>query len=375
MLFGGGYLTPRTGLGASALVAPMAPIENRPETATRKNKAAQFPSDEARTATKEAGGISGTPRQPPGNGPRQRRMVRVKSMRVEKKASSVARVLARIRPDGEHHRQHQGAIELVVILVPQHALAQPEIADGAGQAQERHHQAENGDGGIGLHADGHHEERDRGAGEGQGVEGELAHLRRHRQLLPERPSCWPRVGGSSLRAHCAWPLVQRACCARQAAAVWRQFTRHFDVRQHGAAPAPQHAAHGKVEIFGQRIAGPAAGLLDRQAIPHRAVPLNDMGRPARKRASCSTAKCEIQQHALHARQPVGAAVGMTPARLHEARPAVGDQRRHGAAQEIRRRHEVGIEDGHEGRIAMRQAEGQIAGLEALAVAPPQQAAD
>ena len=79
----------------------------------------------------------------------------------------------------------------------------------------------------------------------------------------------------------------------------------------------------------------------------------------------------IQQQPLHPRQPVGGAIGMAPAGLDEGQPAVGQQHWHGAAQEIGRRHEIGVKDRHKGRLGMGQAKSQIAGLEADAVAAPQ----
>ncbi|MNC88584.1 hypothetical protein D3C83_44130 [compost metagenome] len=56
----------RTGLGASALVAPMVPIEIRPETAKIKNRALQFrDSVKAMRAMNRPTSNSGAPRQPP----------------------------------------------------------------------------------------------------------------------------------------------------------------------------------------------------------------------------------------------------------------------------------------------------------------------
>ncbi len=60
---------------------------------------------------------------------------------------------------------------------------------------------------------------------------------------------------------------------------------------------------------------------------------------------------------------------MGPARLHKGQAGIGDQGRHGAAQEIGRRHKIGVEDRHIGRIAMLEPEGEIASLESGAVAP------
>ena len=56
---------------------------------------------------------------------------------------------------------------------------------------------------------------------------------------------------------------------------------------------------------------------------------------------------------------------MAPAGLHECQPVIGQQHRQSAAQEIGRRHEVGIEHGNEGRLGMRKPEGEVARLETL----------
>ena len=180
-----------------------------------------------------------------------------------------------------------------------------------------------------------------------------------------------QISGSSLRAHWAWPLVQRACCARHAAAVCGNSPGTTRSGHHGAAPALHHAAHGKVQVFGQGVAGPAAALFDGGAVPHAGAAVEGHRQAGAEARFLLHREMGIQQQALHPRQPVGVAVGMAPARLHKGQAAVGQQRRHGAAQEIGRRHEIGIEDRHIGRVGMGKAEGQIAGLETLAVAAPQ----
>ena len=50
------------------------------------------------------------------------------------------------------------------------------------------------------------------------------------------------------------------------------------------------------------------------------------------RAFLLDGEMRVEQQALHARQPVLVAVGMAPARLHEGKAAVGDERGHGAAR-------------------------------------------
>src|SRR5471032_3396652 len=91
-----GVMRRGTGLGA---IAPMAPIETRPDTAKKKNSALQLASAKAMVGSSTPTTSSGPPRQPPfWISPTL--VVRLKSIRVEKKASNVARVLARIRPEG-----------------------------------------------------------------------------------------------------------------------------------------------------------------------------------------------------------------------------------------------------------------------------------
>ena len=142
--------------------------------------------------------------------------------------------------------------------------------------------------------------------------------------------------------------------------------------QHGAAPALQHAAHGQVQIFRERIAGPAAGLFDRQSVPHAGRTVERHGQAGAEARFLFHCKMRVQQKTLHPGQPVVVAVGMAPARLHKGQAVIGQQHRQGAAQEIGRRHKVGVEHGDERRVGVRKPEGQVAGLEALAVAAAQQ---
>src|SRR5579864_7318720 len=77
----------------------------------------------------------------------------------------------------------------------------------------------------------------------------------------------------------------------------------------------------------------------------------------------------VEKKALHARQPVGKAVGVPPARLNKAKSCIGDKSGYGAAEEIWWGNEVGVEDRDIGRVRVLEAEGQIAGLEAHAFPP------
>jgi hypothetical protein len=72
----------------------------------------------------------------------------------------------------------------------------------------------------------------------------------------------------------------------------------------------------------------------------------------------------VEQETLRAREPVGEAIGMSPAGLDKTKSRIGEQCRNGAAQEIRRRYKIGVEDRNIGCIRMLEAECEIAGLEA-----------
>ena len=185
--------------------------------------------------------------------------------------------------------------------------------------------------GIIDHAHTHQGQRDRGAGEGQHIESELAHLQRHRRLFPERHARWPRSCGSSLRATWAWPLVQRACCARQAAAVCGNSpgtTRSDSI----AARQPcimQRMERSRSSVSVSPVQPPPSSIA--VAVPDTGGAVERDRQAGAEARFLFDREMRVQQQALHPRQPVGVAVGMAPARLHEGQTGIGQQRRHGAA--------------------------------------------
>ena len=85
--------------GSPAPIAPIAPMETRPGHGEEEEQRAHCDSAKAKTGSSTPDDQFGPPRQPPA-WISPTRMVRLKSIRVLKKASKVARVLARIRPEG-----------------------------------------------------------------------------------------------------------------------------------------------------------------------------------------------------------------------------------------------------------------------------------
>ena len=115
---------------------------------------------------------------------------------------------------------------------------------------------------------------------------------------------------------------------------------------------------------------PAARLLDRGAPPDAAGAVELERHAAPGADVLLDGEMGVLHQPLRARQPVLLAVAPFDAGLHERGARLGQQRRHGAAQPVRRRHEVGVEHRDIGRVAERQAGGQGAGLEAAAVVAP-----
>ena len=109
------------------------------------------------------------------------------------------------------------------------------------------------------------------------------------------------------------------------------------------APAAQLRAIAQVEIFGQRVVLPAAGVVDRRAPPdaRRAVEIEEAARPVA--AAVLEHEVPVEQNRLDLREQRVVLVDVAPARLHHADLGIGEVR-HQPGQEIDGRDEVGVED-------------------------------
>jgi hypothetical protein len=61
--------------------------------------------------------------------------------------------------------------------------------------------------------------------------------------------------------------------------IHRQLARHFDLRKEDKTPAAHLRAVRKIEILGERVAVPSAGIENGAAPEHTAVPLKLKKRP------------------------------------------------------------------------------------------------
>ena len=218
----------------------------------------------------------------------------------------------------------------------------------------------------------HQGERDRGAGEGQHIKGELAHLQASSPLSSTAAWRLAQTCGKQFARDLGMALGPARLLRAPGRGGLRQFARHDPDRTSSRRASPASCSAWKdrdLRSACRRSSRRHASIAVRFHTP--AVPLNEIGSPARKRASCSTAKWESSNRPCTRVSQLALRLAWPQRACTKAKPVSASKRRHGAAQEIRRRHEVGIEDRHIRRIAMFEAEGEIAGLEAGAIAAMQ----
>jgi len=150
----------------------------------------------------------------------------------------------------------------------------------------------------------------------------------------------------------------------------RQLLRDDQVFDVGGPPAAQLRAVAEVQVLGQRPRAPAARVQDRGPAPHpgRAGEVGEIAvlRPHR----LLDQEVKVDRHRLQPSEQRVALVEMTPTRLRECDRGVVECADR-PPQKIRRRDEVGVEDGDEGRIRLLHAVGESAGLESGAGGPAQ----
>jgi len=117
------------------------------------------------------------------------------------------------------------------------------------------------------------------------------------------------------------------------------------VLQEDEAPAAQLRAVAQVEIFGQRVVLPAAGVGNRRPAPDArgAVEVEEMPRPVA--AAVLEDEVAVQEDRLDLRQQRVVLVDVPPPRLHHRHLRIGEEL-DGSLEEVVRRNEVGVEDRH-----------------------------
>jgi len=109
---------------------------------------------------------------------------------------------------------------------------------------------------------------------------------------------------------------------------------------------PPAARDTEIEIFGERIVLPAAGLIDRHATPDAGRPVEVEEPPAAIAAAVLEHEVSVEENRLNLGQQGIVLVDVAPARLHHADVRLAEMG-HEPRQEITRRDEVGVEDADE----------------------------
>ena len=143
----------------------------------------------------------------------------------------------------------------------------------------------------------------------------------------------------------------------------RQLAGHDESAEIRRPPSPQQRAIRDVEVFGQRVVAPAAGIDDRLAPPDpgRAVEVEPVA--AGGAGLLLDGEVAVDGECLEAGQQRIVAIDVTPPSLDEGEARVGGDDRDGRCQEVRRRDEVGVEDRDQRPARRRQALGEGARLE------------
>ena len=144
--------------------------------------------------------------------------------------------------------------------------------------------------------------------------------------------------------------------------------RDLDLARVDEPPAAELGAVREVEVFGERVGLPAAGVFDGGLSPEAGGAVEAHEAARRRARPLLDGEVVVQQGRLHARECRAVAIEVAPARLHERHVGVGEGRRE-AGEEVGRRHEVGVQHADQfgpvgGGVA--EAVGERAGLVARA---------
>src|SRR6202167_54621 len=146
----------------------------------------------------------------------------------------------------------------------------------------------------------------------------------------------------------------------------RQLGGTLDVRQIKEMPAAELRAVRKVRVFGKRVVLPAAGILHRVAAPDTRSAVEIEEQTAAITRTMLDDEVSVQQNGFDFRQCGIIAIDIAPARLHHGEFSVREIG-HRAAQKIRGRNKVRIEDGHKFTVRGFQAFLQRARFIAFAI--------
>ena len=146
------------------------------------------------------------------------------------------------------------------------------------------------------------------------------------------------------------------------------FSWRDQVREKDELPPAQLSAIAQIQILGQRVVLPAAGIRNRRPSPDpcRAIEIEEETGPIA--AAVLEHEVAVQQDRLNLGEERVVLVDVSPACLHHRHLGIGEEL-HGALQEVGGRDEIGVENRHELAARDLQSGLERAGLVASAVGP------
>ena len=172
--------------------------------------------------------------------------------------------------------------------------------------------------------------------------------------------------GQQLLAGLDGALGPAVLLALEGVHLHRELGRRDHVLQEDELPALQLRAVGEVQVLGERVVLPAAGVVDGVAPPDAGGAVEVEEAPGAVAGAVLDDEVAVEEDRLHLGEQRVVAVDVAPAHLHHADPGVGEVAE-GLLQDVGRGDEVGVEDRDELALGDLEPGVQRAGLEALAV--------
>lgn len=207
----------------------------------------------------------------------------------------------------------------------------------------------------------------RGQGHGQRMGQVTAQVRQRVQLDPRRKSPAQQARQQlSRRLHAA--LRPSTLLHQKRPRRGGKFGRHAQVLSEDEPPARHLRPIAYVQVFGQRVALPTAGLGQRAPPPKPRSAVEVEEPPAPVSPDLLDEEVSVQERRLGSGQPRVAGVQMVPAGLRHAHARIV-HRRQKLDQELRVGHEVGVQNQHELALGPLEPRRQRPRLEAVPALP------
>ena len=242
--------------------------------------------------------------------------VRANSLCLLNSASNTARVLLMREADADRHQERHVLQPRAPVVVNLALADHVEVAEREGRREEQRHVDEQHLVPAHVVADHHGREHQHRQHAHQDVVEVRRQVEERLGLDAERHDSTRRIRGSSLRQVWIDPFAQRCCCDLKAFISTGTSAGAITSGHEDEPPAAQLRAVAEIEILGERVVLPAAGVVDGRPAPDagRAVEVEEA--PAAVAAAVLEDEMAVEQDRLDLREQRVVLVDVPPARLH-----------------------------------------------------------